>query len=254
MSKYSTRIAVDQLRSLIEMWIGPSGAADSSQRKAAAPKVAATQQETDKLNAASSSSVHAADDAMNLDSDPPPASPANDDETDRLMAIALDLSLISPETPLLSDQDRTDLAQFFKLTQAQAQLQRILGLERQVVETEKWNLDGVIQLLELTRITDSIPFATREQLFNLKPTSAAKGKGRATDKAGKKSIYHMLPDQAKVKWAGSMCKFSNRLCLLDRFEFLLCSKSPSPKANSFQSKNTGFAPSSHFSRPFWPWY
>jgi len=250
MSKYLTSIVVDQLHSLIEMWIGPSGAPDSSQWKAAALKVAAMQQETDKLNAASSSSIHAADNAMNLDFNPPPASPANDDETNHLMAITLDLSLISPETPLLSDQDWTDLAQFFKLTQAQVQLQQILGLEWQVVETEKWNLDGVIQLLELTRITDSIPFATREQLFNLKPISAAKGKECAMDKAGKKSIYHMLPNQAK---AGSMRKFSNRLCLLDHFEFLLCSKFPSSKANPFQSKNMGFTPSSHFSRPFWPW-
>ena len=145
---------------------------------------------------------------MNLDSDPQPAVPANDDETDRLIATAMELNIITPETPLLSDQDWADLALFLKLTQAQAQLQRILGMERQVVETEKWNFDGVIQLLELAQLTGSIPFGTRSQLFDLKPTSGAKGEGHAKDNVGKKSIYHMLPAQAKVKWAGPIRRFS----------------------------------------------
>ena len=81
-----------------------------------------------------------------------------------MIALALNLDLISPETSLLSEEDRKDLALFDKLTQVQAQSERILGVEREVVEAEKWNIDTTIQLLELSNLTSDIPFATRAEL------------------------------------------------------------------------------------------
>lgn len=142
----------------------------------------------------------------------------NADDTDPVWELALNLDLISPETPLLSPEDRYDLALFDKLTQAQARQHRAMGLESEIVETGKWNFDTALQLIDLANQTSKIPFATKPELYNLKPTSAdsravptqsaakSKGKQRADLAPKRRSIYHIFPEASKA-WTGrsGMC-------------------------------------------------
>jgi hypothetical protein len=138
---------------------------------------------------------------------------ATEDSSDPIWKLALNLDLISPETPLLSSEDRHDLAMFDKLTQAEARLQRSMGLETEMVETGKWNFDTVLQLIDLAHQTSKIPFASKPELYNLKPTSAdigvvppsptakAKGKQRADCGPKRRSIYSIFPESSRA-WSG----------------------------------------------------
>jgi hypothetical protein len=130
------------------------------------------------------------------------------------MGLALHLNLISPETPSLSAEDRQDLTLLDKLTQTHTRVQQVLGLETEIALTEKWNFDAVTQLLDLANRISKIPFSSRSELSDLEPTAvepeslvptglASKGKGRLEEGPQKRSLYHMLPDNARKGWAGS---------------------------------------------------
>ena len=133
---------------------------------------------------------------------------------DPLMGLALQLDLISPETPLLSEEDRHDLALLDSLTQTHTRVQQVLGLETEIMVTERWNFEAARELLKLANNISSIPFGTRTELFDLEPTraesgsapgpSAAKGKSRLEGGPKKRSLYHMLPHESKAAWAGSV--------------------------------------------------
>ena len=134
-------------------------------------------------------------------------------KSDPLRDLALHLDLISPETRLLSEEERLDLALLEKLNQSQTQLQQVLAVETEIVATERWNFDAVTQLLNLANQMSTIPFASRSELFDLEPTSAesvpaptgsaSKGKGRLGEGPKKRALYHMLPNEARGGWAGS---------------------------------------------------
>ena len=154
-------------------------------------------------------------DAMDLDSTEPKT--ATEDAV--LERLAHNLDLITPQSPFLSEDDRHDLALFDLLVRAQARIQQAIGVESEIVETEKWNFDAIKELLELTHITSSIPFGKRTDLFDLKPMcgdpstaeTVPPGKGKqhslAERASHKRSIYHTLPDEEKLSWAGSYGKF-----------------------------------------------
>jgi hypothetical protein len=134
-------------------------------------------------------------------------------KADPLRDLALQLDLISPETPLLSEEERLDLAMLDRLTQTQTKLQQVLAVETETAATERWNFDAVTQLLKLANQMSTIPFSNRSELFDLEPTSAesrsaptgsaSKGKGRLEEGPKKRSLYHMLPKEARRAWAGS---------------------------------------------------
>lgn len=125
-----------------------------------------------------------------------------------------------PDSIELSAVDIQDLEHIDHITQLESQIMRMGGNEADVVETEKWNVDVVQQLLSLSLTEKRIPFGKRDELFDLRPTfddppsrkvqdksdgihSARKGKGQATDdKRVKRSIYQMLPADAKESWLG----------------------------------------------------
>jgi hypothetical protein len=88
-----------------------------------------------------------------------------------LIDLALQLKLILPETPLLSVEDRHDLALLDKLTQTHTRLEQVLGLETEIAATEKWNFDAVTQLMHLAKEISDIPFTGGTELVNLEPTS-----------------------------------------------------------------------------------
>jgi hypothetical protein len=140
------------------------------------------------------------------------AEQSNVDKSDPLLDLASQLDLITPKTPLLSAEDRLDLALLDKLTQIHTRLQQVLGLETEIADTETWNFNAATQLLSLANQISRIPFYGRTEVFDLEPTSvaqsapaasSAKGKGRLEDEPKKRSIYHMLPDLARKTWAGS---------------------------------------------------
>ena len=126
---------------------------------------------------------------------------------ERLMELAIDLDLVAPPTPILTEEDRQDLALFDRLTQAQAQIEQVKGIEAEVVESETWNYDAAIQLGTLATTLKKIPFASRPALFDLRPTASdpppsKKGKERAEGHSKKRAIYHMLPKNASQAWFG----------------------------------------------------
>lgn len=148
-----------------------------------------------------SSNPEPTSDAMNVDSTSPTA------ETDYLHTFAVKMDLITPQSPHLTEEDRVDLALFDQLIQTQAQVQRAMGVETEIVETEKWNVDTVQQLLHMSKDMLDIPFPKRAELFDLHPTCGdrtsspgpppGKGKKREAKKPFKRSIYHSLPSFSK---------------------------------------------------------
>jgi hypothetical protein len=130
--------------------------------------------------------------------------------------LAIHLELISPESPLLSAEDRQDLALLDQLMQSQSRLQQVLGLETEIVVKEKWNFDAVVQLLDLANNISDIPFASGTELLALEPSLAAesgppgmssKGKGRQEEEH--KTRSNDKPYVAGSEWADSI----GELCL-----------------------------------------
>lgn len=109
------------------------------------------------------------------------------------------------------------------LVQAEGKLVQMMEKEAEIIETEKWNHDAVVQLMNLATIQKRIPFDPREVLFDLHPTAKSytepsstnkrktaeptrKGKERQRDT--RRSIYHILPEDFKDSWTGQTCKCS----------------------------------------------
>lgn len=134
-------------------------------------------------------------------------------QSDPIFTLAVQLDLISPETPLLSEEDRHDLALLDKLTQTHTRLEQVKGLETEIAATEKWNFDAVVQLLDLAKAMNDIPFEGQTELFDLETTGAgsaatptgllSKGKGRLDEGPRKTSLDDLLSDVAKGGLAGS---------------------------------------------------
>ncbi len=98
---------------------------------------------------------------------------------------------------------------------SQAEKERLVDIETERVESSKWNHDAAVQLISLTQSGKRIPFGTRLDLFDLNPTASqrsSKGKERAGRKSSKgkeriveenvpkRSIYNLLPWEAKESW------------------------------------------------------
>jgi hypothetical protein len=125
-----------------------------------------------------------------------------DDKSDPLMGLALHLNLISSENPLLSAEDRQDLALLDRLTQAHTQVEQVLGLETEMAATEQWNFEAVVQLIDLATNLADIPFTGKTQVHDQDPSSvasvsaptglASKGKGRLEEGPKKTSLTELL--------------------------------------------------------------
>jgi hypothetical protein len=165
--------------------------------------------------------------------DPPPT--PTPEEMSRLQGLLEEMNIPDIE---LSEVDRQDLEHIDKLTQTQLQMERLKDIEAEIVETEKWNHDAARDLLDLVLKEKRIPLQTRSELFDLRPTamevtssklegtlgssrtelitsgtsggdneraiadgegSTSKGKERAAE-VTKRSIYHLLPEDAKGTW------------------------------------------------------
>ena len=135
-----------------------------------------------------------------------------------------------------SKEDMQDLEHIDRLTQAQMQLERLKDIEAEIVDTQRWNHDASKELLNLALKGKRIPFETRREMYDLLPTandlpastsgevteskgksfwepspavtwtgktqssSPSKGKERAVDQSQKRSIYHLLPEDAEESW------------------------------------------------------
>ena len=125
-----------------------------------------------------------------------------DDKSDPLMGLALHLNLISSENPLLSAEDRQDLALLDQLTQTHTQVEQVLGLETEMAATEQWNFEAVVQLIDLATNLADIPFTGKTQVHDQDPSSvasvsapmglASKGKGRLEEGPKKTSLTELL--------------------------------------------------------------
>ena len=137
-----------------------------------------------------------------------------DSKSDLLMGLALHLNLISSENPLLSAEDRQDLALLDQLTQTHTQVEQVLGLETEMAATEQWNFEAVVQLIDLATNLGDIPFTGKTQVPDQDPNLAAsvsvpmglasKGKGRLEEGPKKMSITELLfPSVGREGSAGS---------------------------------------------------
>jgi hypothetical protein len=171
----------------------------------------------------SSNDVVAGSKPSGLDERPPPPG-----ERDLQELLALDLDLISPENPLLSQQDRVDLAVFDQLTRSQAQIHQLLGVEVGIVDEQTWNHNATIQLINLAQASERIPFGRSSDLFDLNPTgfgldglhfersplsASRKGKEKMEKPAmevstgGQRSVFNFCLEDVKEAWLGDNCAF-----------------------------------------------
>jgi len=114
---------------------------------------------------------------------------------------------IEPEGEELLD----DLDLFNQISRGQAELERMSDIEVEILETQKWNYDAVVQLLNVALGAKNIPFGTRAELFDLKPTAeekpSRKGKEKEKEKTeasgSKRAIFNISPEAGKPFWCGS---------------------------------------------------
>src|SRR5258705_10669033 len=90
-------------------------------------------------------------------------------EKDELTALADTLHL---SERILEETAIDKLDHFNQLTKAQAQIERLVDIETERVESSKWNHDAAVQLILLTQSGKRIPFGTRLDLFDLNPTAS----------------------------------------------------------------------------------
>jgi hypothetical protein len=144
------------------------------------------------------------------------------------LASILDELEIPDITPTKVDMD--DLELIDNLTQAQSELERLIDIEAEIVNNSKWNHDAAEALIALSSKAKRIPFGTRAELFDLRPTSttdtkeqgtgqgsskpSTKGKEREVDPPQRRSIYNLLPADAKDTWLRSSGIFWNPCILL----------------------------------------
>ena len=141
------------------------------------------------------------------------------EQLDRLVSILDDMDL--PDiTPTKVDLD--DLELLNNLIQAQNELERLKDIEAEIVNTSKWNHDASEALLSLSSKAKRIPYGTRSELFDLRPTgrpdrkelgtgqastskTSTKGKEREANPGppAKRSIYNLLPVDAEDTWLRS---------------------------------------------------
>jgi hypothetical protein len=149
--------------------------------------------------------------------------------TKELFQLSKDLGYpdIGPEEEELMD----DLDLFNQITQGQAELERLSDIEAEILETQKWNYDAAVQLLNVAVGANNIPFGTRAELFDLKPTAEEeiskkrKRKGKEKEKeddgteagGSKRAIFNLSPEAGKPFWCGS----PNREFNLNRLPSLL---------------------------------
>jgi hypothetical protein len=152
---------------------------------------------------------------------PRPSGPAEQHtdfpDSDIINQLALDLDLISPRTPLLSDEERNDLGLLDILSRSQVQTIQLLGVETEMCEQESWNHDVSVQLGRLSDSTKKVPFCTSSELFDLRPTeppaefsdeiptfsASEKGKQKETHPGERhRSIFNFLPADTREAWLG----------------------------------------------------
>ena len=90
------------------------------------------------------------------------------DQVDRLALLLEELGIpdIKP-----SKEDEQDLEHINQLAQAQIQLERLMDIEAEIVDTQRWNHDASKGLLNLALVGKRIPFETRSEIFDLRPTA-----------------------------------------------------------------------------------
>jgi len=142
-----------------------------------------------------------------------------------------------------------DLDLYNQITQGQAEVERLSDIETEILETQMWNHDAGVQLLNVALGANDIPFGTRAELFNLKPTAEQetskkwKGKGKEKEKetetetegteagGNKRAIFNLSPEVGKPFWCGS----PNREFYLNHLpSLLICWSSPSYAAHDSQ--------------------
>lgn len=145
---------------------------------------------------------------------------------DHLAELASDIGVLTPEHPSLSAAELDDLAAINGLTGVIAYLEHMMAIETEVVESEAWNYETSVQLIELGKRLRRIPFGGEtSKLFDIKPSfrsvsaAASKGKERETLTSRPKfrTIFNLHPKQSMDSWLG---KFPGKSQLLFCLWFL----------------------------------
>lgn len=126
------------------------------------------------------------------------------DISDEMAALAFDFNLISPETTGICRDNAQDLATCQSLFNTMSKLQKLMAEESETVETESWNYDTSVELLNVTLNLKKIPFGGGPQdLYSMASTIDNEGKERTRKRRPqKRTIYNMHPETAKDAWLG----------------------------------------------------
>jgi hypothetical protein len=162
--------------------------------------------------APTTSSNDAANGANNS-ADAPPLVP------DHLAELASDIGVLTPEQPSLSAAELDDLAAINGLTGVIAFLEHMVAVESEVVESEAWNYETSVQLIELGKRFRRIPFGGEtSKLFDINPSfasfsaaaaaAASKGKGKEretpTSRPKSRTIFNLHPKESMDSWLGNI--------------------------------------------------
>ena len=136
---------------------------------------------------------------------------------DHLAALASDIGVLTPEHPSLTSEELDDLAIVNGLTGTISYLERMWSVEREVVESEAWNYDTAVELIELGKRLRRIPYGGEtSKLFDVKPSfrsfpaALSKGKQRETPSNPApshpqlRSVFNLHPKQSMDSWLGAI--------------------------------------------------
>ena len=145
------------------------------------------------------------------------------DVPDHLASLATDIGALRSDRRHLSQKEVDDLATVKALNGSMAYLERVLGIEQEVVEAESWNFDTSVELLELGKRLRRIPFGGETaKLFDVRPSfkpsqqfskSTSKGKEREIPSSDQshhprpdnRTLFNRHPMESKDSWLRKYC-------------------------------------------------
>jgi hypothetical protein len=133
---------------------------------------------------------------------------------DHLASLAVDVGILTAENPQLDQSDIEDLALVEALRGTISYLDRSLSIEREVIESESWNYDAAVELIQLSRKLGHIPFGGgTDALFDIVPSFESEALRTATSPKERRvrggttshaprTLFNLHPKDSMDAWLG----------------------------------------------------